>query len=140
MQLMYLFLGIAVMGAFVGYIVLLPATVAASLTGNEDNPRFVFGAAAVVVVLIVIGLAWFSIDQRAKSEVIRTRLIAEVRAGEQVLCDHPDSSAGGPMYFPADMLDESVRVHGWTCWAGGEGVYHPRDEVPFVDRFEFPYE
>ncbi len=138
-KLMFLFLGVALMVAIIGYVVLLPATVAASLTGNQDNPKFVFGAAAVVVVLIVVGLAWFSLDQRAKSDIIHARLIAEVRAGEQILCDHPDASGSGPTYFPADMLYDSVQRYGWTCWTGGDDVYHPRGEEPFLDRFEFPY-
>jgi hypothetical protein len=139
-QLMLLFLGIGLVLAFVGYIVLLPATVAASLTGNEDNPKFVFGVAAVVAALLIAGLAWFSLDQRAKSDAIEVRLIAEVRSGEKILCDHPDASGSRPTYFPADWLHETVQVHGWTCWAGGDDVYHPRDEEPFLDRFEFPYE
>jgi hypothetical protein len=139
-KLMFLFLGIALMVAVVGYVVLLPATVAASLTGNEDNPKFIFGAAAVVAVIIVGGLAWFSFDQGAKSEVHRARLIAEVRAGEQILCDHPDASGSRPTYFPADWLHDTVQNNGWTCWAGGEDVYHPRGEEPYLDRFEFPYE
>jgi hypothetical protein len=139
-KLMFLFLGVALTAAMLGYVVLLPATVAASLTGNEDNPKFIFGAAAVVVALIVVGLAWFSLDQRAKSDAIRARLIAEVRAGDQILCDHPDASGSRPMLFPADMLYDSVQAHGWTCWTGGDDVFHPKDEEPFLDRFEFPYE
>lgn len=139
-QLMMLFLGIGLMLAFVGYIVLLPATVAASLTGNEDNPKFVFGAAAVVAALLIAGLAWFSLDQRAKSDAIGARLVDEVRAGDKILCDHPESSVSGPTYFPAEWLYETVQTNGWTCWTGGDDVYHPRDEAPFLDRFEFPYE
>ena len=139
-QLTMLFLGLGLMVAFVGYIVLLPATVAASLTGNSDNPKFVFGAAAVVAALLIAGLAWFSLDQRAKSAAIEARLIDEVRAGETILCDHPDSSGSGPMYFPAEWLFDTVQNNGWTCWAGGDDVYHPRGEEPFLDRFEFPYE
>jgi hypothetical protein len=139
-QLMMLFLGIGLMLAFVGYIVLLPATVAASLTGNQDNPKFVFGAAAVVAALLIAGLAWFSLDQRAKSDAIQARFIDEVRAGDKILCDHPDASGSRPTYFPAEWLRDTVQVHGWTCWAGGDDVYHPRDEAPFLDRFEFPYE
>ena len=139
-KLMFLFLGVSLVVAMVGYVVLLPATVAASLTGNQDNPKFVFGAAAVVVALIVAGLAWFSLDQRAKSDAIHARLIAEVQAGERILCDHPLSSGSGPTFFPADMLYDSVQAHGWTCWAGGDDVYHPNDEEPFLARFEFPYE
>ena len=139
-QLMLLFLGIGLMLTFVGYIVLLPATVAASLTGNQDNPKFVFGAAAVVAALLIAGLAWFSLDQRAKSAAVGARLIDEVQAGEQILCDHPESSVSRPTYFPADWLFDTVQVHGWTCWAGGDDVYHPRDEEPFLHRFEFPYE
>ena len=126
--------------AFVGYIVLLPATVAASLAGKEDNPKFVFGAAAVVLALIVAGLTWFSLDQRAKSEALQQQRIAQVRAGEKILCDHPDASLSSPMTFPASWLNETVQVHGWTCWAGGDTVYHPRNEEPFLDHFDFPYQ
>ena len=139
-QLMMLFLGIGLMLAFVGYIVLLPATVAASLTGNGDNPKFVFGAAAVVSALLIAGLAWFSLDQRAKSDAIQARLIDEVRAGETILCDHPDASGSRPTFFPADWLYDTVQNNGWTCWTGGDDVYHPRGEEPFLDRFELPYE
>lgn len=139
-QLTMLFLGIGLMVAFVGYVVFLPATVAAGLTGNEDNPKFIFGVAAVVLALIIAGLAWFALDQRAKSDAIEARLIDEVRAGERILCDHPQSSLSGPTYFQADRLSDAVQDNGWTCWAGGDEVYHPRDEAPFLDRFAFPYE
>ena len=139
-QLMFVILGIALVAALVGYVILLPATVAAGLTGNEDNPRFVFGAAAVVAAVIVAGLIWFSLGQRAKSDAAQARLIAEVRAGETMLCDHPDSSLSRPTYFPADWLRDTVQANGWTCWTGGDDVYHPLGEEPFIDRFEFSYE
>ena len=139
-KLMFALLGIGLMLAFVGYIVLLPATTAATLLGREDDPKFVFGAAAVVVALIFAGLTWFSLDQRAKSEVLRQQRIADVRAGEKILCDHPDASLSSPLTCPASWLHETVQVNGWTCWAGGDTVYHPRGEQAFLKHFEFPYE
>ena len=139
-HLMFAFLGIALMLALVGYIVLLPATTAAMIAGQEDNPKFVFGAAAVVLALIGAGLIWFTLDQRAKSEAHHQRLMAEVRAGEKMLCDHPDASLSSPMSFPADWLQETVQVNGWTCWTGGDTVHHPRGEEPFLDHFDFPYD
>ena len=51
-----------------------------------------------------------------------------------------DASLSSPMTFPASWLSETVQVNGWTCWAGGDTVYHPRDQEPFLVHFDFPYE
>jgi hypothetical protein len=112
-QLTLLALGLAVVGAMVLWVVLLPASVYEGVS-RRPNPRTYALVTAAWVGLIVLGLALFRLDQQAKSERVEARIEADIAAGVSLRCDHPDSSADGPVVFPADMR-ASLQAYGWTC-------------------------
>jgi hypothetical protein len=112
-HLTLLALGLAVAGAMVLWIVLLPASVYEGV-GRRPNPRTYAIVTAAWVGLIVLGLVLFRLDQQAKSARSDARIEADIAAGLSLRCDHPDSSADGPIVFPADMR-ASLRAYGWTC-------------------------
>lgn len=117
-----------VMLAFVGYVLVLPATVIASLTGNSENGRFIAIGVGVTLALLVAGMVYLSIQGREARHEFGLAQDAKVQSGELMRCTHPElnGTGEGDMTFSTEhfTIHETVNVNGWTCTTAGR-TYAP---------------
>lgn len=117
---------IGVMLAAAGYILVLPTTTIAALTGNSDNPRFMVVGVGLTLALIGVGWGYVFVQGEESRAEFRAEQAASIEAGVLMECTHPDlnGTGEGSVTFPAEDIHITTKVQGWTCYTAGR-TYTP---------------